>query len=105
MTKRDLPPYIRPLTLDNYFSEKVTGKYAIKTIKDAWANSRKSFDVKLRSNELCYNVGVHYEADRLLKELPETLEARKVRDSVVMNLAEAKEFFGIDFKQSWLPWR
>ena len=101
----DLPPYIRPLTLDNYFSEKVTGKYAIKTIKDAWANSRKSFDVKLRSNELCYNVGVHYEADRLLKELPETLEARKVRDSVVMNLAEAKEFFGIDFKQSWLPWR
>lgn len=36
----DLPPYIRPLTLDNYFSEKVTGKYAIKTIKDAWANSK-----------------------------------------------------------------
>lgn len=101
----DLPPYIRPLTLDNYFSEKVTGKYAIKTIKDAWANSRKSFDVKLRSNELCYNVGVHYEVDRLLKELPETLEARKVRDSVVMNLTEAKKFFGIDFKQSWLPWR
>lgn len=101
----DLPPYIRPLTLDNYFSEKVTGKYAIKTIKDAWANSRKSFDVKLCSNELCYNVGVHYEVDRLLKELPETLEARKVRDSVVMNLTEAKKFFGIDFKQSWLPWR
>ena len=101
----DLPPYIRPLSLENYFSEKVTGKYAIKTIKAAWANSRKSFTVNTRTNELRYDVVVHYDADRLIKELPETLEAHKVGNSVIMNLAEAKEFFGIDFKQSWLPWR
>lgn len=101
----DLPPYIRTLSLENYFSEKVTGKYAIKTIKAAWANSRKSFTVNTRTNELRYDVVVHYDADRLIKELPETLEAHKVGNSVIMNLAEAKEFFGIDFKQSWLPWR
>jgi len=101
----ELPPYIRPLSLENYFSEKVTGKYAIKTIKAAWNNSRKSFVVDSHTNELRYNIGVSWEADRLIKELPETLEAHKVRDWVIMNLVEAKKFFGIDFKQSWLPWK
>ena len=42
-----------------------------------------------------------YEADRLMKELPETLEARKSREWVVMRLDEAKEFFGVQFKPSF----
>ena len=56
-------------------------------------------------NELQYNAGQTYEVDRLMKELPETLEARKSREWVVMNLNEAKKFFGIDFKKSFLPWK
>lgn len=90
------------LTLEDYFSEKVTGSYAIKTIRNAWKTSRTSFDLSERSNELRYNAGATYEADRILKELPETLEAHKSRDWVVMNLEVAREFFGIPFKKSWL---
>ena len=95
----DLPAYIRPLTLENYFSEQVTGKHAIKTIQNAWKTSRKSFEINQRNNELRYNAGIIYEADRLIKELPETLEAHKSREWVIMNLDEARSFFKIDFRK------
>lgn len=96
----DTPNYIRPLTLENYFSEQVTGKYAIKTIRSAWKTSKKSFVIDKRNNELRYNAGAPYEADRLIKELQETLEARKSREWVVMNLEEANDFFGIKFRKN-----
>lgn len=99
-----LPHYARALTLEDYFSEKVTGSYAIKVIRNAWKTSRKSFDLSVRANELRYNAGAPWEADRLMKELPETLEPHKARDWVVMNLSEAQEFFGIKFKKSIFPW-
>lgn len=95
------PMYIRPLSLENYFSEQVTGKYAIKTIRDAWKTSRKSFRVIAKSNELRYNAGQTYDAARLIKELPETLEAHTSREWVVMNLEEAKDFFDIKFKKGF----
>ena len=96
----DLPEYIKPLSLENYFSEQVTGKYAIKIIRSAWKTSKESFDIDKRNNELRYNAGAPYEADGLIKELPETLEARKSREWVVMSLDEAKEFFKINFKKT-----
>ena len=99
-----LPEYIRTLSLEDYFSEKVTGGYAIKIIRDAWKTSRDSFEIYPRANELCYNAGVNYEADRILKELPETLEVRKSRDCLMMNLEEAQKFFGITFKKPLIPW-
>ena len=98
----ELPSYIRPLTLEDYFSEKVTGSYAIKTIRSAWQPSRSSFEISEHANELRYNAGATYEADRILKELPETLEAHKSRDWVVMDLDVARDFFDIPFKKSWL---
>ena len=101
----NIPQYIRKLSLEDYFSEHVTGKHAKKTIINAWKTSPKSFTIQAKMNELRYNAGQPYEADRLIKELPETLEARKVREWVVMNLSEAKAFFGIDFKRSILPWK
>lgn len=99
-----LPEYIRVLSLEDYFSEKVTGSYAIKTIQNAWKTSKDSFEIYPRTNELCYNAGATYEADRILKELPETLEVRKSRDCLMMNLEEAQKFFGITFKKSLFPW-
>ena len=99
---QELPPYIRALTLEDYFSEKVTGSYAIKTIRGAWQTSRGSFELSEQANELRYNAGATYEAERILKELPETLEAHMSRDWVVMDLAAAREFFDIPFKRSWL---
>lgn len=101
-TGQELPSYIRELTLEDYFSEKVTGGYAIKTIRSAWQTSRSSFEISEYANELRYNAGAPYEADRILKELPETLEAHKSRDWVVMNLDIAREFFDVPFKKSWL---
>lgn len=98
----EIPAYVRHLTLENYFSEKVTGKYAIKTIQNAWRTSPKTFTVDERRNELRYDAGATYEADRIIKELPENLEAAKSRDSIIMNLNEAREFFGVKFKKSWL---
>lgn len=99
---QELPPYIRALTLEDYFSEKVTGSYAIKTIRSAWQTSCGSFELSEQANELRYNAGATYEAERILKELPETLEAHKSREWVVMDLAAAREFFDIPFKRSWL---
>jgi len=100
-----IPEYIRELSLENYFSEYVTGKHAINTIRNAWRTNPKSFEVNTKMNELRYNALQTYEADRLMKELPETLEARKAREWVVMNLFEAKKYFGIEFKKSLLPWK
>lgn len=95
-----LPHYVRCLTIDDYFSEKVTGKHAIQTITTAWKTSRKCFVIKKNVNELRYNAGQSYDADRIIKELPETLEPKKSREWVVMNLSEAKSFFGINFRNS-----
>lgn len=100
--EREVPDYVRLLSLEDYFSEKVTGSYAIKTIQDAWRTSRSSFEISEKNNELRYNAGATWEADRLLKELPETLEPHKSRDWVVMDLDEAKKFFEVDFKKTWL---
>lgn len=96
-----IPQYVKALSLENYFSEQVTGKHAIKLIRDAWRTSRKSFAINQKTNELRFNAGMPYEADRLMKELPETLEARKSREWVVMRLDEAKDFFGVQFKPSF----
>lgn len=101
----NIPGYIRELTLEDYFGEHVTGKHAKKTIVDAWRTSPKSFTIQSKMNELRYNAGQTYDADRLIKELPETLEARKAREWVVMNLTEAKKFFEIDFKKTVFLWK
>ena len=97
-----LPDYIRHLSLDNYFSEQVTGKHAIKAIKDAWKTNKKAFIINKKTNELCYDAGAPYEAGYIMKELPETLEARKTNSKIVMKLDEAEKFFEIKFKRSFL---
>ena len=93
-----LPAYIRKLSLEDYFSEKVTGKYAIQIIKNAWTSNPKAFAIDQRAGTLRYDAGVNWDADRLMKELPENLCAQRSRDSVIMKLDEAREFFEIDFK-------
>jgi hypothetical protein len=101
-TDGDIPVYIRPLTLENYFSEKVTGAQAIKTIRNAWRINRKAFELDRKHNQLRYNAGPVYEADRIMKELPEDLEAYKSREWVIMDLDRACEYFAMDFKKKTL---
>ncbi len=95
----ELPSYVKHLNLDNYFNEHVTGKHAIKTIREAWTTSRKSFKIDKKSNKIKYNTGASYEAERLIKELPENLEPFKNSEWVIMNLAEAQKFFHLSFKK------
>ena len=97
----DIPHYARELSLDDYFSGRVTGSFAIKTILNAWETSPSSFEVIPRSNELRYNAGNTWDVDRILKELPETLEPHKSRDWLVMNLEEAQKFFELSFEQNF----
>ena len=96
----NVPDYIRKLSLEDYFSEKVTGKYAIQTI-GRWDQTRNLCRQREKQT-LRYVAGENWDADRLMKELPENLCARRSRDSVIMDLEAAREFFGIDFHQSFL---
>ncbi len=96
----ELPGYIRKLSLQDYFGEKVTGSNVINTIKMAWNTSKDQFKIDKKNNKLRYNAGQTYDADRIVKELPEMLIPRKSREWVVMDLDEAREFFDIDFKIS-----
>ena len=98
------PPFARPLTLEHFFSEKVTGSHAIKAICDAWKVNKKAFVVDRKFGELRYNAAQTWEVDRIIKELPEDLEAYKSREWVIMNLAKACDFFDINFR-AWNPLR
>lgn len=94
-----VPDYIRELTLVDYFGEKVTGSQAIKTIRTAWEINPKAFKVRDKQGQLCYDAQQTYEADRVIKELPEDLEAHKSGGLVVMNLDKACEYFEVDFRK------
>lgn len=95
----EIPFFVRELTLEDYFSEKVTGVHAIKIIQNAWKINRKAFVVDKKFGQLRYNAGQVWEVDRIIKELPEDLEAHKSREWVIMNLDKACEFFGVNFKK------
>lgn len=95
----ELPHYIRRLTLDDYFSERVTGSQVIKTIRTAWDINKSAFEVNKKQAQLRYNAGQYWEADRIMKELPEDLEAHKSREWIVMDLDAACKFFNIDFRK------
>ena len=96
---KDLPNYIRKLSLDDYFGDRITGAQAIKAIKNAWEINRKGFEVNRKRSQLIYNAAQTWEADRILKELPEDLKARRSREFIIMDLDKATEFFNINFKK------
>ena len=94
-----LPDYIRLLSLEDYFGEKITGSQVIKTIQDAWEINRKAFKIGKNGSQLIYDAAQTWEADRILKELPEDLQANKSRELITMDLDKAIEFFGINFRK------
>jgi hypothetical protein len=97
--KDTIPSFVRKLTLEDYFSEKVTGSHAIKAIRSAWDINKKAFAIDKKLGQLRYNTGQTWEADRIIKELPEDLEALKSCEWIIMDLDNAGEFFGINFKK------
>jgi len=100
--RKEIPQYIRELELSDYFGEKVTGKPAIDRIKQAYRINRKDFKVIKKNNELRYDAGEKWDAERMLKELPENLEARRSNTVLIMNLSEAKGYLDINFRNRFL---
>ncbi|GHT48478.1 hypothetical protein FACS1894102_1610 [Spirochaetia bacterium] len=93
------PSFVRPLSLEDFFGEKVTGSHTIKTILNAWKINRRAFIINKKLNELRYNAGEnHWDAVNLMKELPEDLEAARAGEWIIMKLDKASEFFDIHFK-------
>ncbi|GMO66137.1 MAG: hypothetical protein Ta2A_14170 [Treponemataceae bacterium] len=92
------PAFVRRLSLEDFFGEKVTGSHTIKTILNAWKINRKAFIINKKLNELRYNAGEnHWDAVNLMKEIPEDLEAARTGEWIIMKLDKASEFFGIHF--------
>lgn len=95
----ELPRYIRELSLDDYFNERITGSQAIVSICTAWEVNRKAFKIDKRFSKITYDAKETWEADRIFKELPEDLEAQRTSQYVIMNLEKASKYFEIDFKK------
>jgi hypothetical protein len=88
--------FIRKLSVDDYFNEQVAGAGVIARIANDWRMRPKLFSIDKRSLRLIYNAEATYEADRLLKQLPENLVAAKSGSSVSMDLTEAFAFFKLE---------
>jgi hypothetical protein len=88
--------FIRKLSVDDYFNEQVAGAGVIARISNDWRMRPKLFSIDKRSSRLIYNAEATYEADRLLKQLPENLVATKSGSSVSMDLTEAFAFFKLE---------
>ena len=99
-----LPGYVRIISLRDLFDERITGATAIKKIKTAWKTNKSIFKVDARQNTLSYDAGIWHEADKIVKELPEDIEAFKSGNWIVMRLDFASRFFGIEFKKGLLGW-
>lgn len=93
------PQYIRELSLDSYFNEKITNASTIELIRKAWKINPKQFKRNRSLNELTYIVGDNNESNRILKQLPENLLAKKIGQSIVMKLDESEKFFGLRFSK------
>ena len=86
------PDYITPKILDSL------KKYGVSVIE---LGLQSSSDSVLCASKRGHDRKAEEYAARLIKELPETLEAHVSREWVVMNLEEAKDFFDIKFKKGF----
>lgn len=100
--------YAQILRYGDYFGERVVGKKAIESIKSAWASEREQFSVRKKKNTLTYTYpdnGRLFKLPRLKDELPVALNARIASKSLIMDLDEAKDVFGINFRKSIFPFK
>ena len=96
-----LPNYVRVLSFSDYFGDKVVGRSVIEKIQHAWRNQRANFVINKKENTLSYTVpdSSSFEIVYLVNELPSTLNAKKLGGTLIMDLDQAKEVFGINFKK------
>jgi len=94
------PDYVQQLEYSDYFGSISIGQKAKDHILRDWQHNPDNFHVLRKQNQLVYDAGEHgYDADNLIKILPEVLEATRSGTKVVMLLDKAEEFFGVKFKR------
>lgn len=97
------PDYVRQLEYSDYFSSANIGQKAKDKILRDWRHNQGNFKILRKQNQLVYQPGDYeYEADNLIKTLPEVLEATRSGTKVIMHLDKAEEFFGVRFRKSIL---
>lgn len=98
----ELPEYIVPLTWNSYFGAKTIAKNAIEKITIAYQSEPKQFKVDKKNDKLIYSIpegAGSYQLQYIADELPPRLNCEVASRTLTMNLKEAKEFFGINFKR------
>lgn len=100
----DLPDYMRPLTMKDYFDSRAINEIMIKFFQRQYRLNRDFFQVVKKNNQLIFEdksastVG-KMTPMRIAESLPPEVEADVVGDKIVMRLDNAIKFFGIEFKE------
>lgn len=103
-SKLDLPEYMRPLTMKDYFDSRAINEIMIKFFQRQYRLNRDFFQVIKKNNQLVFEdksastVG-KMTPMRIAESLPPEIEADVVGDKIVMRLDSASKFFGIEFKE------
>lgn len=101
----ELPSYMYACDYNDYFGNKAVGRNAIQKIRRAWDFERDAFKIHKKKGLLEYRIPENagtYVIDHIRQELPPSLNAQVTSRTLTMDLAAASEFFGIDFKISFL---
>lgn len=100
----DLPKYMRPLTMKDYFDSRAINEIMIKFFQRQYRLNRDFFQIIKKNNQLVFedksasSVG-KMTPIRIAESLPPEIEADVVGDKIVMRLDTASKFFGIEFKE------
>ena len=97
----NVPNYVRILSFEDYFGDIVVGRTALDRLKTFWEKQRDGFTINERDNTLIFTISENsdYELGYIANELPPSLNAKKMGNKLIMNLAKAREVTGINFKK------
>lgn len=102
--KLDIPSYMRPLTMKDYFDSRAVNEIMIKFFQRQYRLNRDFFEINKKNNQLIFedksssSVG-KMTPMKIAESLPPELEADVVGDKIIMRLDSAVKFFGINFKE------
>lgn len=105
----NLPVYMYECEFNDYFGNKAVGRNAIQKIRKAWEFEQDAFTIYKKKGLLEYRIPDNaniYTLEHIRQELPPSLNPQITSRTLTMNLDAASDFFGIDFKISFIDkWR
>lgn len=100
-SSEQLPDYIREISVEEYFDERITSNYAKRVIKTAWQHNKKQFVINRKTNTLKYTADDPFEIGRMRKELPDSLNPKISNKSIILDLKKSCKFFEIEFTNTF----